>query len=172
MAMTMSVRRRPVEITRRVPVGIEAAVHILKHAPERLLGADFATSWIVSDGPETLGIDLPGGMHVSREVRVGFGPAFQEEDAFVLAVWWEAAEHPQLFPTFDGGFEVRAAGDATELRLVGSYEPPLGALGRFADGVIGHRLVTASLDALLTSAAERLVAATASFGRLDRAGGG
>ncbi|HKY77174.1 MAG TPA: hypothetical protein VJS45_13595 [Acidimicrobiia bacterium] len=162
MVMTVTARRRPVEIARRVPVGIEAAVDVLKHGSERLIGADFAASWMVTDGSETLGIDLPGGMHVSREVRVGFGPVFQDDDAFVLAVWWEAAEHPQLFPTFDGGFEVRAAGDATDLRLVGSYEPPLGALGRFADGVVGHRLVAASLDALLDSAAERLIAAAAS----------
>ena len=158
MVMRMTDRRRPVEMARRVPVGIEAAVDILKHASERLIAADFAASWMAPDGAETLAIDLPGGMHVSREVRVGLGPVFQEDDAFVVAVWWEAAEHPQLFPTFDGGFEVRPAGDDTELRLVGSYEPPLGPFGRFADGVVGHRLVTASLDALLASASERLAA--------------
>ena len=157
--MKMTDRRRPVEMACRVPVGIETAVDILMHASERLIAADFAASWMAPIGAETLEIELPGGMHVSREVRVGVGPVFQEGDAFVVAVWWEAAEHPQLFPTFDGGFEVRRAGDDTELRLVGSYEPPLGAFGRFADGVVGHRLVTASLDSLLALAAVRLAAA-------------
>lgn len=159
--MQMTARRRPVEIARLVPVHIEAAIEVVKHAPERLIGADFAASWMAPDGAENLSVDLPGGVHLSREVRVGFGPVFQEDDAFVVAVWWEAAEHPQLFPTFDGGFEARAVGDETELRLVGSYAPPLGALGRFADGVVGNRLVTASLEALLNTAAERLAAAIA-----------
>lgn len=159
MAMMVTARRRPVEIARRVPVPLEAAVDVLKHASERLIGADFAAYWMAADRAEMLGIDLPGGLHVSQEVRVGLGPVFEEDGAYVVAVWWEAAEHPHLFPTFDGGFEVRGAGGATELRLVGSYEPPLGALGRFADGVVGHRLVAASLDALLASAAERLAAA-------------
>jgi hypothetical protein len=136
MIVKTAARRRSVEMARRVP--------------------EFAASWLAPDGAERLSVDLPGGLHVSRHVRVGFGPVFQEDDAFVVPVWWEAAEHPHLFPTFDGGFEVRPADDETELRLVGSYEPPLGALGRFADGVVGHRLVTASLDALLGSAVERL----------------
>lgn len=159
--MKVTARRRPVKLTRRVPVKIDAAIAVLKKTPERLIGSEFAASWMAPEGAETLGVELPGGVHISRDVRVGLGPVFQEDDAFVLAVWWEAAEHPQLFPTFDGGFELRAAGDETELCLVGSYEPPLGALGRFADGVVGHRLVTASLDALLASAAERLAAAGA-----------
>ena len=157
--MRMTARRRPVEMTRRVPVQVDAAIAVLKQTPECLVGSEFKASWMAPDGAETLGVELPGGVHITRDVRVGLGPVFQEDDVFVLAVWWEAAEHPQLFPTFDGGFELRASGDATELSLVGSYEPPLGALGRFADGVVGHRLVTASLDAFLDSAAERLAAA-------------
>jgi hypothetical protein len=76
-------------------------------------------------------------------------------------VWWEAAGHPYLFPTFDGALEVRHLGDETELRLVGSYQPPLGHFGYFADGLIGHPVVTASLESVLAEAAERLAAAVA-----------
>ena len=62
-----------------------------------------------------------------------------------------------MFPTFDGGIELRPNGDdATELGLLGSQEPPLGAVGRFADGLAGHRVVIASLEALLDDIAARL----------------
>lgn len=83
----------------------------------------------------------------------------EEEGAVVLPVWWEDAEHPDLFPTFDGGLELRADGRGTALGLVGSYEPPLGLLGRFGDGLAGHRIVMASLNEFLADVAALLTAA-------------
>ena len=160
MPRNLTVRRRPAELARRVPVGIDAAVDVLRHGAHRLVGPELAAPWAATAGPSALGVDL-GGVHLTREVRIGFGPAFEEDGTFAVSVWWEAAERPHLFPTFDGALEVRRHGDGTELRLVGSYEPPLGPVGRFADGVFGHRVVMASLDALLTRAAERLAAAVA-----------
>ncbi len=53
--------------------------------------------------------------------------------------------------------ELRPDGDeATDVRLVGSYEPPLGTLGRFADGLAGHKVVVASPEALLDDVVARL----------------
>lgn len=150
------VRRRAVEMSRRVPVRIEAAVEILKHEPECLVGSVLTTGLTAAEVQQKLGVELPMGMHIARTIRVGLAPAFEDDGAFVVPMWWEAAEHPHLFPTFDGGLEASALDGATQLRLVGSYAPPLGAVGRLADGVVGHRIVTASLDALLTAAAERL----------------
>lgn len=147
---------------RLVPVNIDAALPVVRHTPERLIESGFAAWWAAPRGAEGHDVRPPGPTaSVSRPVRVGLGPTFEEDGALVVAVWWEAVEHPRLFPAFDGGFELRAAGQETELRLVGSYEPPLGMLGRFADGVVGHRLVTSSLAALLAAAAERLAAAAA-----------
>jgi hypothetical protein len=53
---------------------------------------------------------------------------------------------------------LRPASDGTEIRLVGSYRPPLGAWGRFADDLAGHRVVTASLETFLATTAQRLMA--------------
>ena len=151
-------------MVRRVAIGLDAAVQVLRNAPDRLIGSRFAAPSAPAGGFGLLAVDLPGGMHIAREVRIGCGPLLQEDDAVTLPVWWEAAEHPQLFPTFDGGLGVRGVDDETELCLVGSYQPPLGPIGRFANGVAGHRVVTASLETFLTGVAERLAAAAADMG--------
>lgn len=120
---------------------VDVAIRVLAEDPEGVLGSRI------------------GVRHVAREVRVGYGPFLEDEGVVALPVWWEDSEHPELFPTFDGGLELRATdGGETELVLVGSYQPPFGAFGRFADGVLGHRIVTASLEAFLDAAAERLSA--------------
>lgn len=141
MALTVPRERRPVELGRRVPVPLDSAIALLEHDPELVLGRRI------------------GGRHVAREVRVGYGRMMEDEGVVALPVWWEDAEHPHLFPTFDGGLELRPDGEGTELLLVGSYRPPLGAFGRFADGLVGHRVVAASLEAFLAAAAERLLTA-------------
>jgi hypothetical protein len=153
--------RRAIEMVRRVPIAVDVALAILQNAPDRLLATGLEAPWAATAGHGILGVDLPGGVQVTREVRMGLGPLLEDDGVYALPVWWEAAEHPHLFPTFDGGVEIRGLAIGTEVRLVGSYQPPLGILGRFADGVVGHRIVTASLEAFLAGAAERLTAAAA-----------
>ena len=151
-------QRRPVELVRVVPVALDSAVAVFDREPHRLIGSGRAYPIAWGELRADLGFQLPGAGRLGREVRVGFGPLIDEDGTRTLPVWWEAAEHPELFPTFDGGLELRAAPDGTELRLVGSYRPPLGAWGRFADGLAGHRVVTASLEAFLEATAQRLTA--------------
>ena len=148
MASTLTLQRRSVEFARRVPVSLDAAVAVLYRDPSDVIGPRVPAP-------------LPGGREIAREVRVGFGRLLEDEGVIALPVWWEDSEHPELFPTFDGGLELRPALDGIELRLAGSYQPPLGAFGRFADGILGHRIVTASLNAFVTTAASRLARAVA-----------
>lgn len=97
-----------------------------------------------------MGVHLGRRLRLQREVTVGFGPFIEEDDGTVtLALWWEAAQQPWLFPTFDGGLEVHDRRDGTELRLVGSYQLPLGQAGVFGDEFLGHRVARASLEAFL-----------------------
>jgi hypothetical protein len=161
MALNLTVRRRPIELVRPVPVTVDAAVDVLRHGADRLVASDLAAPWAASAGLSTLAVDLPGGVHLTREVRIGFGPSVEDDGSFAVPVWWEAEEHPHLFPTFDGALEVRRGSNGTQLCLVGSYQPPLGSIGRFADGVLGHQVVVASLEALLNRAADRLATAAA-----------
>lgn len=77
-------------------------------------------------GPASLSERILDGARVTRAVLIGVGPLMEDEDALVLPVWWEDAE------------------------------PPLGTLGRFADGLAGHKVVIASLEALLEDIVVRL----------------
>jgi hypothetical protein len=157
MSATLTSHRRPVALARRIPVAVPFAVAVLEASPTRVIGTRLGAVWTGPELNASLSEKLFGGARVTREVRIGVGPLLEDEGALVLPVWWEDAEHPRLFPTFDGGIELRADGEATEVRLVGSYEPPLGTVGRFADGLAGHRVVVASLEALLDGIADRLV---------------
>ena len=48
---------------------------------------------------------------------------------------------------------------------MGSYEPSLGSVGRFADGLAGHKVVIASLEAFLDDAVLRRAEGIAQGGR-------
>lgn len=141
-------------------IPLDEVVHILQRESDRVLAFSLAAPWGVPTEGVALGIDLPTGGRVSREIRVGVGPILAEDDVVAVPVWWEAAHHPHLFPTFDGGIELRGGDTGTEVRLVGSYQPPLGSVGWLTDGLIGHRLVIASLEAFLSELTDRLLRLT------------
>lgn len=147
----------PVLLTRRIPRPAAEVSAYLTAEPAALLG--------VPDEPA----DLPGGrcavplevrfagVHFDRTAAVGFAPVIEEDDGTqVLPLWWEAAEQPWLFPTFEGGLEVRPDNGGTELRLEGRYRPPLGASGGLVNRTILNRAASASLESLLERLSERL----------------
>lgn len=144
-------------ITRQVPRPAAEISGLLSADPATLFGAAADT------------VDLPAGRyavplrlnlagaHFDRVASVGFASVVEEEDGTpVLPLWWEAADQPWLFPTFDGGLEVRPEGRSTELRLEGRYRPPLGTAGALVNRAILHRAATASLEALLDRLSARL----------------
>lgn len=146
--------RRPIEIVSSVGASFETIVAILADRP----GVAF------TDGPRAgppVTVHLGGPAHLSQAVRLGWGRSFADHDGgFVLPIWWEAEAHPGVFPTFDGGLEIRRAGsDRAEVHLAGSYLPPLGLAGRFADQLVGHRVVCDSVDRFLAEITARLATA-------------
>ena len=107
--------------------------------------------------PGPLHVSLAGA-HFDRIAAVGFASVVEEEDGTrVLPLWWEAAEQSWLFPTFDGGLEIRPDDGGTELRLEGRYRPPLGAAGALVNRAVLNRAATASLEALLDRLSARLL---------------
>lgn len=150
--------RRSVDLLRYLPIASDLVLAMVEAGPQRLVGGH-ADGWGDGQAHADLRVELPGMGSVTRSARVGFGPLMEEDGATVLPVWWEDAEHPDLFPTFDGGLELYPDGRGTALRLVGSYVPPLGLLGRFGDGLAGHRIVLASLSKFLADVASLLTAA-------------
>jgi len=87
---------------------------------------------------------------------------------------WEATGPAgSLFPVLDADISISpaeeqsapAAGQSARLALRGTYRPPLGRLGAGLDQAVLHRVATATMRALLHSAAEAITSpATAGRG--------
>lgn len=70
---------------------------------------------------------------------------------------WEAAKSPRLFPLMRAELSVYAlTARETQLDLHGHYEPPLGALGKVMDAILGKRIAEASVHQFLTDVATYL----------------
>lgn len=151
----------PVLITRRVPCPPAEVNACLSQDPASLFQTGDEPA--MSDGryPVPLQVSLAGA-HFDRIAAVGFASVVEEEDGTrVLPLWWEAADQPWLFPTFDGGLEIRPDDGGTQLRLEGRYRPPLGAAGALVNRAVLNRAATASLEALLDRLSARLAATPA-----------
>ena len=124
----------------------------------RLLSADAPT--VISgsrnggDGPLAVKLEVPLGTEaaVSRAAGVTLGPPEWDADEFRLPVAVCSLERPQWFPTFHGALEASGAGASdTRLRLTGTYELPLGALGRASGRAGADKLARASLYSLFVN---------------------
>lgn len=147
--------RRAVSLSRILPLRADAVSALMVGDPGAFVGAH--TDHGGGADRRRIGVDVFG-TRLEREVKIGLGPPIEEDDGTtVLPLWWEAAESPWLFPTFDGGIEVEDVETGTELRLVGSCRPPLGRLGAFADDVAGFRVARATLESFLDELAARLM---------------
>jgi hypothetical protein len=112
-----------------------------------------------------VGPSLAGGQ-VARKVRVILGPPHNRGEAIVVPLSWQANALPGLFPVLDGDLVV-AAIDAERCRvtLTGSYEPPLGEVGRQLDRALLHRVAHSTVRAFLDRVAASLEADTSGNGR-------
>jgi hypothetical protein len=145
---------RSVEATASSPVAFGRARKVLLDEP----GSVFSDAHTAEETRERrfrtgLSVDIGAGASVHQMVTVHLGIPQSVSGGFVVPVEWEATGREQLLPSFTGDLEVLAAPPGVRLRLYGSYTVPLGAVGRFGDGVIGHRLARRSLNTLV----ERLV---------------
>ena len=101
-----------------------------------------------------------GGTEMTRKVQAEVGPRVRADHGIRVPLRWHAEQHPRWFPELDAELRLVPVGEATtELRLVGTYEPPLGALGALGDRVAGHRLAETALREFLTGVAQRLTGA-------------
>lgn len=95
----------------------------------------------------------------SKLVRVRFQSLVTHDDHAGLAVRWEATgTGGGLFPALDADLTMMpGAEQTTMLRLVGSYRPPLGALGTVLDRAIMRRVAAATIRAFLNRIAAVIV---------------
>lgn len=67
---------------------------------------------------------------------------------------WESATLPNLFPLMKAEISIYPlTATETQLDFLGSYEPPLGALGKAMNAIVGHRIAEASVHRFVTDVA-------------------
>jgi hypothetical protein len=105
---------------------------------------------------EELRFEIGGGA-ITRRVDAEVGPLQSEAASLRVPLQWKAAEHPNLFPVMHGELRISDIdGSQIELRLVGEYRSPLGAVGAFGEALAGRRVAEKTLRGFLTDAARRL----------------
>lgn len=88
----------------------------------------------------------PGGHRVAKTVRLDVGEPFRRAGETAIPLRWEATGTPGLFPKMEAELVVAEVGTRlTKVTLQGSYEPPLGSLGRTLDRAVLHRVAEATV---------------------------
>jgi hypothetical protein len=104
-----------------------------------------------------------GGIDVAAEIAVTIGRAVDEttgtfgDPVTKIPISWEAARNPRFFPLMHAVLSVyRLTSSETQLDFLGSYEPPLGAIGGAVDALVGHRIAEASVHRFVADVAQYL----------------
>jgi hypothetical protein len=100
-----------------------------------------------------------GGGAITRRVDAEVGSLESGPASLWVPLEWQAFVHPSLFPVMNGELHVSdIGGNGIELRLVGEYRAPLGAVGAVGDVLAGRRVAEKSLRGFLAEVARRLEA--------------
>jgi len=99
---------------------------------------------------------VPG---LSKMVSVHVGDVRDRGEGFVMPFQWSATGPAELFPVMQADLEIAPLGaQQSQLRLSGSYDPPLGSFGRQLDRLLLHQLAESTVRALLKQLVTALVA--------------
>ena len=99
---------------------------------------------------------------IAREVKLDIGLAEIHRSGLVYPVHWTASGAGLLFPELSADLILSQAGSAvTNLTLRGTYQPPLGPVGRLADRVVLGKVADATIADWMERLAGALSAATA-----------
>jgi hypothetical protein len=98
-----------------------------------------------------LRVDI-GGIGVEADIKISVktieekAPKATPASVTRLQLEWEAARMPRLFPLMKADlFIYPLTATETQLDFVGFYEPPLGALGKAVNAIVGHRIAEVSV---------------------------
>lgn len=102
----------------------------------------------------------PAGFTLGTEVEITVGETVRVAGpipSIRIPMNWHATRREDLYPVMNGHLEAfPATPDATELAIVGTYVPPLGALGTFIDHTVMHRIAADVIVELLESIVREL----------------
>jgi hypothetical protein len=99
----------------------------------------------------------PGAGTVAKEVRVGIGSPEIHRSGLIYSVRWSAVGSELIFPRLTADLIVSHVGpERTRLVLDGTYQPPLGQLGKMVDRVLLRRVADSTVQAWMDRLAESL----------------
>ena len=105
----------------------------------------------------SLAVRVGSGASVAHDVAIELGVGCCSDGVVSIPLRWIPEGHERLLPEFDGELSITDSGAGrTDLTISGSYEVPLGWVGKFGDAVIGHRIARSALETLAELLARRL----------------
>jgi hypothetical protein len=100
---------------------------------------------------------LHGMPRFGKTIDVDLAEPYEREDRLVVPMHWWAPGAKRFFPHFDGDLEFAPLGSKTcQITLMGSYDPPLGFVGRHADVLLLHRVAEGSIRSFLVRVSRNL----------------
>jgi ribosome-associated toxin RatA of RatAB toxin-antitoxin module len=101
-----------------------------------------------------------GGVGVEAEIKISVKNIEERASesmstaATRMQLEWESATMPGLFPLMKAEISIYPlTATETQLDFQGTYEPPLGALGKAMNALVGHRIAEASVHRFVTDVA-------------------
>ena len=154
---------RAIEVSTTVRAPVAACTDLLSSCALALVGEPVA-----GDGSQVRIVLRVEGSHglrgLHQAVACHVGTPRVHAGHVIVHVRWSPLGHERWLPSFDGELGVSASPtrEGTTLRLRGCYTLPLGPLGHFGDGVIGHRVARRVLTSFLEDVAARIEQSVAS----------
>ncbi len=106
---------------------------------------------------EVGGIGLQADIAISVKNIDEKAPAARAGPNTRLRLEWQAAKIPSLFPLMKAELSIYPlTRTETQLDFLGFYKPPLGAVGKAVNALVGHRLAEVSVHRFVSDVAEIL----------------
>jgi hypothetical protein len=135
---------------------------MIKDAPRLFQAATKAAASRVESVASELRVGIAG-IGLEADIRISITNIDEKvSDAMsvpitTLHVEWEAAKMPHLFPLMRAEISLYPlTGTETQLDFWGQYEPPLGALGKAVNAIVGHRIAEVSVHRFVGDVATHL----------------
>jgi hypothetical protein len=112
------------------------------------------------DGEELRARVGPSHGNLAKEVNLQVGSVQVHRSGLVYPISWSATGAGVLFPSLSAYLTLSHVGpEQTRISLEGTYEPPLGSLGRMVDRVLLRKVADSTVKAWV----DRLAAAISSY---------
>jgi len=126
---------------------------LTKDAPRLFQSATKAAASRAQSVASELHVDL-GGIGVEADITISVKSTEEKATTTILDIEWEAATMPRLFPLMKAEISIYPlTSTETQLDFLGVYEPPLGAVGKAVNAIVGHRIAEASVHRFVSDVA-------------------